>query len=135
MPRIYGIAAGRPPAHYRHHAQTPDIPETCQWGLFLRNHDELTLEMVTSDERDYMYFAYSADPRMRLNLASAADSLLSLTTIADVSSSSTACSFPSRNADSLLRRRSAWAITFTLATATVSARQCSGMQIAMPGFP
>src|ERR1700690_1563451 len=49
-------------------AQTPEIPETCQWGLFLRNHDELTLEMVTSDERDYMYIAYSADPRMRLNL-------------------------------------------------------------------
>ena len=49
-------------------AQTPDIPGTCQWGLFLRNHDELTLEMVTSDERDYMYLAYSADPRMRINL-------------------------------------------------------------------
>ena len=48
--------------------QTPPIPETCQWALFLRNHDELTLEMVTSDERDYMYLAYSADPRMRLNL-------------------------------------------------------------------
>jgi len=49
-------------------AQTPPIPETCQWGLFLRNHDELTLEMVTNDERDYMYLAYSADPRMRINL-------------------------------------------------------------------
>ena len=49
-------------------AQTPGIPETCQWGLFLRNHDELTLEMVTNDERDYMYIAYSADPRMRVNL-------------------------------------------------------------------
>jgi len=49
-------------------AQTPPIPETCQWALFLRNHDELTLEMVTNDERDYMYLAYSADPRMRLNL-------------------------------------------------------------------
>jgi maltose alpha-D-glucosyltransferase/alpha-amylase len=49
-------------------AQTPAIPETCQWGLFLRNHDELTLEMVTNDERDYMYIAYSADPRMRINL-------------------------------------------------------------------
>src|SRR3984885_7008924 len=48
--------------------QTPEIPDTCQWGLFLRNHDELTLEMVTKDERDYMYIAYSADPRMRLNL-------------------------------------------------------------------
>jgi len=47
--------------------QTPDIPETCQWGLFLRNHDELTLEMVTDEERDYMYKAYAADPRMRIN--------------------------------------------------------------------
>ncbi|HVW79153.1 MAG TPA: maltose alpha-D-glucosyltransferase [Alloacidobacterium sp.] len=49
-------------------AQTPEIPESCQWGLFLRNHDELTLEMVTDDERDYMYLAYSADPRMRINI-------------------------------------------------------------------
>ncbi|AEU35513.1 maltose alpha-D-glucosyltransferase [Granulicella mallensis] len=49
-------------------AQTPDIPANCQWGLFLRNHDELTLEMVTDDERDYMYMAYSADPRMRVNV-------------------------------------------------------------------
>ena len=40
--------------------QTPDIPDTCQWGLFLRNHDELTLEMVTDEERDYMYLAYAA---------------------------------------------------------------------------
>jgi len=49
-------------------AQTPPIPDSCQWGLFLRNHDELTLEMVTDDERDYMYFAYSIDPRMRVNV-------------------------------------------------------------------
>ncbi|HUI76346.1 MAG TPA: maltose alpha-D-glucosyltransferase [Bryobacteraceae bacterium] len=49
-------------------AQTPPIPPRCQWGLFLRNHDELTLEMVTADERDYMYLAYSADPRMRINV-------------------------------------------------------------------
>jgi maltose alpha-D-glucosyltransferase / alpha-amylase len=49
-------------------AQTPTIPDNCQWGLFLRNHDELTLEMVTADERDYMYLAYSADPRMRINV-------------------------------------------------------------------
>jgi maltose alpha-D-glucosyltransferase/alpha-amylase len=49
-------------------AQTPAIPDTCQWGLFLRNHDELTLEMVTNDERDYMYLAYSSDPRMRINV-------------------------------------------------------------------
>ena len=48
--------------------QTPDIPDGCQWALFLRNHDELTLEMVTDEERDYMYKEYAADPRMRLNL-------------------------------------------------------------------
>ncbi|MGH9617738.1 MAG: maltose alpha-D-glucosyltransferase, partial [Acidobacteriaceae bacterium] len=48
--------------------QTPPIPDNCQWGLFLRNHDELTLEMVSDDERDYMYLAYSADPRMRINI-------------------------------------------------------------------
>jgi maltose alpha-D-glucosyltransferase/alpha-amylase len=49
-------------------AQTPAIPEGCQWGIFLRNHDELTLEMVTDDERDYMYAEYARDPRMRRNL-------------------------------------------------------------------
>ena len=49
-------------------SQTPDIPENCQWGLFLRNHDELTLEMVTDEERDYMYSVYAADPQMRINV-------------------------------------------------------------------
>ena len=48
--------------------QTPDIPTNCQWALFLRNHDELTLEMVTDVERDYLWSAYAADPRARLNL-------------------------------------------------------------------
>ena len=48
--------------------QTPDIPDNCQWALFLRNHDELTLEMVTDEERDYMYLAYAADPQMRINV-------------------------------------------------------------------
>jgi maltose alpha-D-glucosyltransferase/alpha-amylase len=49
-------------------AQLPTIPENCQWGIFLRNHDELTLEMVTDEDRDYMYTEYATDPRMRLNL-------------------------------------------------------------------
>jgi maltose alpha-D-glucosyltransferase/alpha-amylase len=48
--------------------QTPPIPDSCQWGLFLRNHDELTLEMVTDEERDYMWAEYAKDPRMKLNL-------------------------------------------------------------------
>ena len=49
-------------------AQTPPIPDACQWALFLRNHDEMTLEMVTDEERDYMYHAYSADPKARINV-------------------------------------------------------------------
>lgn len=48
--------------------QTPDIPDTCQWAIFLRNHDELTLEMVTDEERDYMYKVYAKDPKARINL-------------------------------------------------------------------
>jgi len=48
--------------------QTPAIPELCQWGMFLRNHDELTLEMVTDAERDYMYYEYAKDPRMKINI-------------------------------------------------------------------
>ncbi|HKH87697.1 MAG TPA: alpha-glucosidase C-terminal domain-containing protein, partial [Acidimicrobiales bacterium] len=48
--------------------QTPEIPANCQWAVFLRNHDELTLEMVTDEERDYMYRSYASDPVMRINL-------------------------------------------------------------------
>ena len=49
-------------------AQTPAIPDNCQWGVFLRNHDELTLEMVTDEERDYMWGEYAKDPRMKANI-------------------------------------------------------------------
>jgi maltose alpha-D-glucosyltransferase/alpha-amylase len=69
MPRIYMAIAQEdrfPIADILR--QTPDIPENCQWALFLRNHDELTLEMVTDVERDYLWSAYAADPRTRLNL-------------------------------------------------------------------
>jgi maltose alpha-D-glucosyltransferase/alpha-amylase len=48
--------------------ETPAIPANCQWGLFLRNHDELTLEMVTDEERDYMYRVYAEDPQARINV-------------------------------------------------------------------
>ena len=48
--------------------QTPQIPDNCQWGLFLRNHDELTLEMVSDEDRDYMWNEYAKDPRMKSNL-------------------------------------------------------------------
>jgi maltose alpha-D-glucosyltransferase / alpha-amylase len=49
-------------------ARTPEIPHGCQWGIFLRNHDELTLEMVSDEERDYMWAEYAADPRMKANM-------------------------------------------------------------------
>jgi maltose alpha-D-glucosyltransferase/alpha-amylase len=49
-------------------AETPALPDGCQWGIFLRNHDELTLEMVNDDDRDYMYAEYARDPRMRRNI-------------------------------------------------------------------
>ena len=69
MPRIYMALA----QENRHPlveimSQTPDIPYNCQWAIFLRNHDELTLEMVTDRERDYMYQTYANDPRMRINI-------------------------------------------------------------------
>ena len=69
MPRMYMAVAQED----RHPiidimAQTPDIPDNCQWAIFLRNHDELTLEMVTDRERDFMYGQYAADPRMRINV-------------------------------------------------------------------
>lgn len=69
MPRMY-MAIAQEDRHpiVEIMEQTPDIPENCQWAIFLRNHDELTLEMVTSRERDYMYKMYAADPRARLNL-------------------------------------------------------------------
>jgi maltose alpha-D-glucosyltransferase/alpha-amylase len=49
-------------------ASTPEVPDGCSWGIFLRNHDELTLEMVTDEERDYMYAEYANDPRMKVNV-------------------------------------------------------------------
>jgi maltose alpha-D-glucosyltransferase/alpha-amylase len=69
MPRMF-MALRREDATpiYEILARTPAIPDNCQWGLFLRNHDELTLEMVTDEERDYMYAEYAKDPRMKINV-------------------------------------------------------------------
>jgi maltose alpha-D-glucosyltransferase / alpha-amylase len=69
MPRIYmAIAQEDRYPIIEIMQQTPDIPDTCQWAIFLRNHDELTLEMVTSKERDYMYNIYASDKQARINL-------------------------------------------------------------------
>ncbi|CAN5756365.1 maltose alpha-D-glucosyltransferase [soil metagenome] len=69
MPRMY-MAIAQEDRHpiVEILAQTPEIPDGCQWAVFLRNHDELTLEMVTSKERDYMYRMYASDARARINL-------------------------------------------------------------------
>ncbi|AAZ97125.1 alpha amylase, catalytic subdomain [Thiobacillus denitrificans ATCC 25259] len=69
MPRMY-MAIAQEDRHpiVEIMEQTPDIPDLCQWAVFLRNHDELTLEMVTDRERDYLYQAYASDPQARLNL-------------------------------------------------------------------
>src|SRR5207302_7598928 len=69
MPRMF-MALRREEATpiYEILERTPPIPRNCQWGMFLRNHDELTLEMVTDEERDYLYNEYAKDRRMRLNV-------------------------------------------------------------------
>ena len=69
MPRLYmALAKGDRTPVIDVSAMTPEIPENCQWAVFLRNHDELTLEMVTPEEREFMWDFYAKDPRQRLNL-------------------------------------------------------------------
>ncbi|MCU0302343.1 MAG: maltose alpha-D-glucosyltransferase [Candidatus Nanopelagicales bacterium] len=69
MPRMFmALRRGDATPVQRILADMPPIPEGCQWAIFLRNHDELTLEMVTDEERDYMYAQYVTDPRMRRNI-------------------------------------------------------------------
>ncbi len=69
MPRIFmALATGDRSPVEEILARTPELPKDCQWGSFLRNHDELTLEMVTPDERKFMWDFYAPEPRMRLNL-------------------------------------------------------------------
>ncbi len=75
--------------------QTPAIPTNCQWVLFLRNHDELTLEMVTDEERDYMYRVYAHDPQARINLGIRRRLAPLLKTIDAPSNCCTACCFRS----------------------------------------
>jgi len=88
--------------------QTPAIPENCQWAMFLRNHDELTLEMVTDEERDYMYRVYATDPHARINLG-----------------------IRRRLGPLLANNRR---IIFTSAIAMVAARRCNGARTATRDF-
>ena len=114
--------------------QTPDIPDNCQWAIFLRNHDELTLEMVTERERDYMYRMYAADPRTRINLGirRRLAPLLENNRRQDPADEQPAA-HDAGLADHLLRRRDrAWATTSISVTATACARRCSGARTATP---
>ena len=106
---------------------TPQIPDNAQWGLFLRNHDELTLEMVTDEERDYMYAEYAKDPRMKLNLGIRRRLAPLLDNGRDEIELMHAISSRSRvHPSSITATRSAWATTSSSATATACARRCSG---------
>ena len=69
MPRLYmGVRSETRDPIIDMFTHTPEIPPNCQWCLFLRNHDELTLEMCSGEERDYMYYTYARDPKMRRNI-------------------------------------------------------------------
>ena len=117
--------------------QTPAIPETSQWALFLRNHDEFTLEMVTDEERDYMYRVYATDLRARINLGIRRRlapllgndrkkiELLNLLLF-----------FITGHARALLwRRDSGWATTPSWVIAMACARPCSGTRTRTRAFP
>ena len=120
----------------RSSSRRPRSRENCQWGLFLRNHDELTLEMVTDEERDYMYAEYAKDPRMKLNLGIRRR----LAPLLDNGRGEIELMhrdpvLAARHArSSTTATRSAWATTSTSATATACARRCSGRATATAGF-
>jgi maltose alpha-D-glucosyltransferase / alpha-amylase len=106
--------------------QTPAIPPGCQWATFLRNHDELTLEMVTDEERDYMYRVYAEDPRARINLGIRRRLAPLL--------GNNRRRFRCRARRSFTTAtRSGWATTSTSAIATGCARRCNGRPIATAG--
>ena len=117
--------------------QTPAIPETAQWAIFLRNHDELTLEMVTDEERDYMYRAYAADPQMRVNVGirRRLAPLLQNDRRKIELMNALLFALPGHAGHLLRRRARAWATTSTWATATACARRCSGAPTATPASP
>ena len=107
--------------------QTPAIPQNAQWGLFLRNHDELTLEMVTDEERDYMYEEYANDPLMRVNLGIRRRLAPLLENGRDDIELATRCCSRCPAARSCTTAtRSGWATTSTSVIATVCAHRCTG---------
>ncbi len=134
MPRMYLAAKrGERGPIERIFDEMPTIPEGCQWGLFLRNHDELTLEMVTDSERDEMYAEYARDPKMRRNtgigrrLAPLLDNNRPLAELFHA----LLFSLPG-SPSSTTATRSGWATTSSSATVTACGRRCSGRRTATP---
>ena len=115
--------------------QTPPIPASCQWFMFLRNHDELTLEMVTDEERDYMWRVYARDRQARINLGirRRLAPLLSNNRRQIELMNGLLFSLPERRC-CITATRSAWATISIWAIATACARRCNGAPIAMPAF-
>ena len=115
-------------------AQTPQIPANCQWALFLRNHDELTLEMVTDEERDYMYRAYAHANEMRINLGirrRLAPLVGNDRRKMELLHGAALLAARERRS-STTATRSGWGTTSSSATATACARRCSGAPTATP---
>ena len=132
-PDVHGRAAGAALPHHRDPRPDAEIPDGCQWGIFLRNHDELTLEMVTDEERDYMWTEYAKDPRMKRNigigrrLAPLVDNDRRVAELLHA----LLFSFPG-SPSSTTATRSAWGTTSTSATVTGCGPPCSGRPTAMP---
>jgi len=116
--------------------QTPEIPPSCQWCLFLRNHDELTLEMLTDMERSYMNDSYAQEKTMRLNLGirRRLAPLLENDRRRIELMNGILLSLPALRAF-IMATKSEWATISTLATAMESERLCSGAEVGMQGFP
>jgi maltose alpha-D-glucosyltransferase / alpha-amylase len=136
MPRMF-MALRREERHpITRSSRRPRDPRGCQWGIFLRNHDELTLEMVTDEERDYMYAEYAKDPRMRRNIGISRRLFPLLENDRRQAELLHALLFSCRARRSCTTAtRSAWATTSTSATATASAPRCSGRPTATAGSP
>jgi hypothetical protein len=116
--------------------QTPKIPDNCQWAIFLRNHDELTLEMCTDEERDYMYKTYAENPKMKINIGIRRRLMPSWTGISGATNSSMPCCFAYLVPRCFtMGTRSGWGTTFTWGTATGSGHRCSGTITATGDFP
>jgi maltose alpha-D-glucosyltransferase/alpha-amylase len=124
---VHGNRQGRPFPDHRHHAPDPGHSDNCQWAIFLRNHDELTLEMVTDAERDYLWSTYASDKRARINLGirRRLAPLMERDRRRIELMNALLLSMPARRR-SITATRSAWATTSISATATACARRCNG---------